>query len=78
MNRNPGFSVVLLGLAAALLLQAQHDFFYAGEQKQQKMFIVRKGQVVWSFTDPQGRGEISDAVLMSNGNILFAHQYGSR
>ena len=55
---------------------AQHDFFYAGEQKQQKMFIVRKGQVVWSFTDPQGRGEISDAVLMSNGNILFAHQYG--
>lgn len=55
---------------------AQHDFFYAGEQKQQWMFIVRKGKIVWSYIDPKSRGEISDAVPMSNGNILFAHQYG--
>ncbi len=54
----------------------QHDFFYAGEQKQQWMFIVRKGQVAWSYIDATSRGEISDAVLLSNGNILFAHQYG--
>jgi outer membrane protein assembly factor BamB len=54
---------------------AQHDFFYAGEAKQERMFIVRKGEVVWSYTHP-GRGEISDAVLLPNGNILFAHQYG--
>src|SRR5579859_4110452 len=54
---------------------AQHDFFYAGEAKQERMFIVRHGQVVWSYTH-DGRGEISDAVLLANGNILFAHQFG--
>ena len=50
---------------------AQHDFFYAGEAKDERMSIVRGGQVVWSYTHP-GRGEISDAVLEPNGNILFA------
>jgi len=55
---------------------AQHDFFYAGEAKTRDMYIVRKGQIVWSYHDPQGKGEISDAVLLSNGNVLFAHQFG--
>jgi hypothetical protein len=55
---------------------SQHDFFYAGEQKQQWMFIVRKGRIEWSYINPNGRGEISDAVLLSNGNVVFAHQYG--
>jgi outer membrane protein assembly factor BamB len=54
---------------------AEHDFFYAGEAKEERMFIVRHGEIVWSYTHP-GRGEISDAVLQPNGNILFAHQYG--
>lgn len=54
---------------------AQHDFFYAGEAKVERMFIVRNGKITWSYTHP-GRGEISDAVLLSSGNILFAHQYG--
>jgi len=54
---------------------AQHDFFYTGEAKEERMLIVRKGQVVWSYTH-DGKGEISDAVMMSNGNILFAHQFG--
>ena len=54
---------------------AEHDFLYAGESKQRRAFIVRKGQVVWSYDDPDGRGEISDAVLLSNGNLLLAHQY---
>jgi hypothetical protein len=54
---------------------AEHDFFYAGEAKQERMFIVRKGAVVWSYTHP-ARGEISDAILLSNAHILFAHQYG--
>ena len=54
---------------------AQHDFFYAGESKEERMSIVRGGHVVWSYTHA-GRGEISDAVLQPNGNILFAHQYG--
>jgi hypothetical protein len=55
---------------------AQHDFFWAGEQKQHWMFIVKGGKVDWSYVDPNSRGEISDAVLMSNGNVVFAHQYG--
>ncbi len=54
---------------------AQHDFMYAGESKQRRAFIVRKGKVVWEYDDPEGRGEISDAVLLSNGNLLLAHQY---
>ena len=54
---------------------ARHDFLYAGEAKDERMFIVRHGQIVWSYTH-DGRGEISDAVLEPNGNILFAHQIG--
>lgn len=54
---------------------AQHDFFYAGEAKEERLSIVRKGAIVWSYTHPR-RGEISDAVWQPNGNILFAHQYG--
>ncbi len=54
---------------------AQHDLFYAGEAKEERMSIVRGGQIVWSYTH-SGKGEISDAVLEPNGNILFAHQFG--
>ena len=54
---------------------AQHDFLYAGESKNRRAFIVRKGEVVWTYDDPAGRGEISDAVLLSNGNLLLAHQF---
>ena len=39
------------------------------------MYIVRDGKIAWSYIHP-GKGEISDAVLQPNGNILFAHQYG--
>ncbi len=66
-------------VAASLLPRkgiAQYDFFYAGEAKAQNMYIVRKGQIVWEYKDAVAKGEISDAVLMTNGNILFAHQYG--
>jgi hypothetical protein len=52
------------------------DFFYAGEAKKENMYIVRKGKIVWSYTHPTPKGEISDAVMLSNGNILFAHQFG--
>ena len=54
---------------------AQHDFFYAGEAKIERMLMVRGGKIVWDYTHP-GRGEISDAVLEPDGNILFAHQFG--
>ncbi len=52
------------------------DFFYAGEAKARNMYIVRKGKIVWSYIDTVGKGEISDAIMMANGNVLFAHQFG--
>jgi len=55
---------------------AQHDFMYAGESHDRNIFIVRGGKVVWRYSDPGGKGEISDAVLLSNGNVLFTHQVG--
>ena len=55
---------------------AQHDFMYVGESHDRNIFIVRGGKVVWSYSDPAGKGEISDAVMLSNGNILFTHQFG--
>lgn len=54
---------------------AQHDFFYAGEAKTRDIYIVRGGKVVWAYHDVAGRGEISDAQLLANGNVLFAHQF---
>jgi outer membrane protein assembly factor BamB len=55
---------------------AQHDFLYAGEARTRDMYLVRHGSVVWSYHESTNRGEISDAVRLSNGNILFAHQFG--
>ena len=55
---------------------AHHDFMYAGESHDRRIFIVRHGEIVWTYDDPEGKGEISDAVMLSNGNILFAHQFG--
>lgn len=55
---------------------ALHDFFYAGEARTRDMYIVRDGKVVWAYHDATGKGEISDATLLTNGNVLFAHQFG--
>ena len=55
---------------------AQHDFVYSGESHDRKIFIVRGGKIVWSYDDAAGTGEISDMVMLSNGNILYAHQFG--
>lgn len=54
---------------------ARHDFLYAGEAKTRSVFLVKNGQVAWTYEDPAGQGEISDAVMLSNGTILIAHQY---
>src|SRR5271155_3003043 len=70
-DAKPNFPSVLPGKGLG-----QHDFFYAGEAKTQDMYIVRNGKVAWEFHDPAGKGEISDASLLSNGNVLFAHQFG--
>ena len=55
---------------------SRHDFFYAGQSKRQRMFIVKNGHLAWAYDNPQGKGEISDAVLLTDGHILLAHQYG--
>ncbi len=55
---------------------SRHNFFYAGQSKQRRMFIIKDGQVKWAYQDQLKKGEISDAVLMSDGHILVAHQYG--
>jgi hypothetical protein len=57
-------------------LLSRHDFMYAGEAKDRNIYIVRGGKIAWSFSDPAGNGEISDAVMLSNGNILYTHQFG--
>ena len=54
------------------------DFFYAGQSKSRRMFIVKKGKVVWNYDDPAGKGEISDAILMKDGHVLMAQQYSIR
>jgi len=55
---------------------AEFDFFYAGEAKARNMYIIRKGHITWAYNDTVRKGEISDAVLLKNGNVLFAHQFG--
>ena len=76
------FTVALIGLITASAPAQvadnldRHNFFYAGQSKLRRMFIVKDGQVTWNYDDQLKRGEISDAVLMSDGHILVAHQYG--
>jgi hypothetical protein len=87
MIRKSAIVLVVLGVFSGLTVQAQvqapatglgqHDFLYTGESHQRNMFIVRGGNIMWSYSDPAGKGEISDAVMLSNGNILFAHQFGA-
>jgi len=55
---------------------SQFDFFYAGEGKFHNMYIVKNGKIAWEYKDADSKGEISDAVLLTNGNVLFAHQFG--
>jgi hypothetical protein len=59
----------------------QHDFLYAGEWqgcsfKDQKMFLVKQGKVVWEYSMPED-GEYGDIALLPNGNILFSRKTGA-
>jgi len=78
--------IALLGVASPTFAQSQsvslsgnglgqHDFMYAGESHNRRIYIVRHGEIAWSYDDPNGKGEVSDAVMLSNGNILFTHQF---
>ena len=53
----------------------RHNFLYAGESKRRRVFIVEGGKVTWQYENSEGRGEISDAILMADGHVLIAHQY---
>ena len=57
---------------------ARHNFLYAGESKQLRMFIIKDGSVSCQWTIQKNRGEISDAILLTDGHVLVAHQYGIR
>jgi hypothetical protein len=60
---------------------SQHPFLYAGEWQDQKMtdqkmYIVKNGKIVWTFT--MGTyGEFGDATMLSNGHILFSRLSGA-
>jgi len=65
---------------------SQHPFMYAGEwdtrKTEQTIFIVRGGKVVWTYSIPTNDAnkvlqELSDATMLSNGNIVFARKQGA-
>ncbi len=66
---------------------SQHPFLYTGEwdhreNRDQTIFLVRDGQVAWSYAIPikDATGtlqELGDATLLSNGNILFCRKVGA-
>lgn len=78
LKRKTGLLLVLTCIPVLALSQGlgRLDFFYAGEAKVHHMYMVKGGKVVWHYHNPDSRGEISDACLMDDGNVLFAHQYG--
>jgi hypothetical protein len=64
----------------------QHPFFYTGQwdfrNPVQRMVIVREGKIVWSYEIPTNDAsktlqELSDATLLSNGNVVFARKTGA-
>lgn len=55
---------------------SRHNFLYAGQSKQLRLFKVENGRVSWMHHATNWRGEFSDAILMTDGHILLAHQYG--
>lgn len=55
---------------------ARHDFMYTGQSKNRRIYQVKDGEIVWKYDNVSGKGEISDAVLMDDGHILIADQYG--
>ncbi len=64
----------------------QHPFFYTGQwdfrHPVQRMVIVRGGKIVWSYEIPTKNAagviqELTDATLLSNGNVVFARKTGA-
>jgi len=53
---------------------AQHPMLYAGEGYN-TIFLVNDGKVVWTYSAGP-RGEIDDVWMLTNGHVLYAHQFG--
>ncbi len=66
---------------------AQHPFLYTGEwdhrgNRDQTIFVVRDGKVVWTYSIPikdtnGALQELGDATRLSNGNIVFCRKVGA-
>lgn len=67
--------LTFFALAFSLTICA-HDFFYAGQSKRLRMFIVKGDSVTWQYEYKDGAGEFSDAMLLNDGHILVAHMHG--
>ena len=60
---------------------AQHDFILMGVRSSSDgkgIRMVKGGQVVWSYVDPEVKGAYYAATLLPNGNLLLAHGRGVR
>ncbi len=68
--------ILILSVLAFSLTICAHDFFYAGQSKRLRMFIVKGDSVTWQYEYKDGTGEFSDAMLLNDGHILVAHMYG--
>ena len=47
---------------------ARHNFFYAGQSKRLRMFIVKDEQVSWA-NEYKGRGEIREEVMLTEAHL---------
>jgi hypothetical protein len=57
----------------------QHDFFVSGVQSQRDkkgIVMVKNGQVVWNYFNPDIRGNYYDGTMLPNGNLLLGHANG--
>ncbi|HTV48339.1 MAG TPA: hypothetical protein VMG59_07840 [Phycisphaerae bacterium] len=58
---------------ASVMDLSKHPFLIVGEGCN-IIYMVKGGKVVWTF-QPPGKGEMDDVTQLSNGNILFSHQW---
>lgn len=71
------FAIPLLGLAQSVgNILDRYDFIYAGESPVNRVFTIRGGKVASELRLDSIRGEISDAILLTDGHMLLAHQRG--
>lgn len=56
---------------------SRHDFLFTGEAKSRKIYKLEDGRVMWTYDNPAGKGEISDAILLDDGHIMLADQFGA-